>query len=168
MDNPLDSLQPYFSCVDELDEEKLDELHSIFQSDFMDNSLEIDGKKLVIKRHIYNPRKDKLPKHFARYFEKFVHIVTRENSKTKKREFRPERANRIHWIKPILEHRHDPRITHFKFRESNGEIRDYFWYKAKSYMVILQEVLPDYFLITGFCIDEKNEGYFKNKEAKRL
>ncbi len=155
--------------LDENDEDKLDELHAIFQNDFIDNTFEIDGKKLVVKRHVYLPKKDDLPEHFTRYFEKFVHVITREDKSKqgKKRSFLSDRANRIHWIKPILEHRIDKRISQFKFKESNGTIREYYWYKEKNYMVILEEVLPDYFLITGFCIDEKNKNYFLRKERNK-
>jgi hypothetical protein len=166
MKDVLASLEPYFDTINENEEDKLDELHAVFQSDFIDNTFSIDGKKLVVKRHVYIPKKDGLPAHFTRYFEKFVHIITREDKtkQGKKRSFLADRAKRIHWIKPILEHRNDKRISYFQFTESNDAIRDYYWYKQKSYMVVLEEVLPDYYLITGFCVDEKNEKYFLRKE----
>ncbi|WP_439182517.1 hypothetical protein [Carboxylicivirga taeanensis] len=169
MKDVLDALEPYFDSLTQDEEDKLDELHAVFQNHFIDNTFEIDGKKLVVKRHIYNPRKDGLPAHFSRYFEKFVHIVTRTENlrRGKKRSFRADRANRIHWIKPILENRNDERISCFKFQESDDTIREYFWYKAKKYMVILEEVLPDYFLITGFCVDDKNLNYYLNKERNQ-
>ncbi len=169
MKDVLDSLEPYFQSLTENDEDKLDEIHGVFQNDFIDNVFVLDGKKLVVKRHVYNPIKDGLPCHFSRYFEKFVHIVTRSESskKGKKRLFQEDRANRIHWIKPILEHRDDSRITFFRHVESNRIIRDYYWYKAKSYMVVLEEVLPDYFLITGFCVDAKNIHYYEMKERNK-
>jgi hypothetical protein len=81
----------------------------------------------------------------------------------KQRVFKEERANRIHWLKPILQHWKDPRITFFTFVEADGTARDYFWYKAKAYMVIMEEVTPDYVLITGFCVDRKEENYYDLK-----
>jgi hypothetical protein len=171
MPDILASLEPYFDEVSELDEQKLDELHGIFQDHFLDNPFYIEGKLVVVKRHPYRPDKDGLPDYFAHYFEKFVHIISRtSNDKrgVKTREFRPERANRIHWIKPILEHHNDPRISNFRFVENDGTVRDYFWFKGKNFIVILEEVRPDYFLITGFCVDKQNFKYYLRKEANRL
>ena len=102
MVDTLTSLKPYFDEISEHEEEKLDELHAIFQEHFLDNPFRLNGKLVVVKRHPYNPGKDGLPDHFAHYFEKFVHVVTRtiDNKRgIKEREFRQERANRIHWIK---------------------------------------------------------------------
>ena len=79
-----------------------------------------------------------------------------------------KRTNRIHWIRPILENRNDPRITSFKFRESDGTIRDYFWFKEKAFVVILEEVSPEYILITAFCIDQNNYKYYENKARKAM
>ena len=171
MPDILDSLEPYFAKVNEHDEAKLDELHAIFQEHFMDKPLYLDGKLVSVKRHVYNPKKDGLPDYFAHYFEKFVHIVSRTidtKKSDKQREFRSERANRIHWIRPILENYHDPRISNFRFLESDGSIRDYFWFKAKDFMVVMEEVKPDYYLITGFCVDHQNKRYYAKKEANRI
>lgn len=167
----LASLKPYFDEISEQEEEKLDELHAIFQKHFLDNPFRLNGKLVVVKRHPYNPGKDGLPDHFAHYFEKFVHVITRtiDNKRgIKEREFRPERATRIHWIKPVLEYCNDPRISTFRFLENDGSIRDYFWYKEKDFMVVLEEVRPDYYLITGFCVDRQNFKYYLRKEANCL
>lgn len=171
MPDILASLQPYFDDISEHDEQKLDELHAIFQDHFLDNPFYLDGKLVVVKRHPYRPGKDGLPDHFAHYFEKFVHVVTRTSDDKrgkKEREFRPERANRIHWIKPVLEHHNDPRISKFRFFEDDGAVRDYFWFKAKNFMVVLEEVTPDYYLITGFCVDRQNCKYYLRKEGNRI
>lgn len=171
MPDILASLKPYFDEISEHEEQKLDELHGIFQEHFLDNPFYLDEKLVLVKRHPYNPGKDGLPDHFAHYFEKFIHVVTRSIDNKKgliRREFRPERANRIHWIKPVLEHRNDPRITTFRFLENDGSVRDYFWYKGKNFMVVLEEVRPDYYLITGFCVDKQNFKYYLRKEANCL
>lgn len=66
-----------------------------------------------------NSKKDNLPVDFERYYEKFVHVITRTikggryKTSGKIREFREERANRVHWIRPILENKEDKRITYF-------------------------------------------------------
>ena len=131
----------------------------------------INGINVKVKIHPFNNAKDNLPAHFSRYYEKFVHIITRksDNKKgSKKREFIEERANRVHWMKPILENYTDNRISCFQSVENNGAIRDYFWFKAKKYIVILEEVIPDYILITGFCVDNKNKSYYLRKEKNGI
>ena len=112
------------------------------------------------------------PLSISKYYEKFVHLITREVKgrtvvKPNRAEFRKERAIRIHWIKPILQHWQDPRITHFKFIEAEGMEREYFWFKAKFYMVILEEISPDYLLITGFRVDEEEVYYYEKKYTFR-
>lgn len=163
----LKKLKPFFSDgIGKEDEKKLDKLFERFKSDFFDESILIDGTKFKVKIHPYNPRKDNLPSFYGHYYEKFVHLITRKQNR--KRFFEEERANRIHWIKPILEHRESPLISHFKFRESDGNIRDYLWYKNKKYMVIIQKITSEYILITGFCVDEKNKLYYLRKEMNKI
>jgi hypothetical protein len=171
MEDVLGQLTPYFDSLNENEEEKIDELHAVFQDHFLDNIFYYGKMRVVVKRHFYRHEKDGLPAHFSRYFEKFVHIVSRtiDNKKgQKKREFRAERANRIHWIKPILENSGDRRITCFRNREADQSIREYFWFREKDFMVILEEVLPDYVMITCFCVDNENVKYFESKLAKRI
>lgn len=171
MSEELENLKPWFDSINEDDEDKLNELNQLFKSQFIDNSVYFQGKKVVVKGYSCNPEKDNLPAHFANYYEKFVHIITRKSDDkrgNKKRIFRAERANRIHWIKPILENHDDPLISTFSFLEYNGRMRDYFWYKEKNYMVVIEEITKDYMLITGFCIDKSNKNYYARKESKGL
>lgn len=171
----LAELQPYFSePFTVVDEDKMDELFAVFQRDFFNAPITINGVNVKVKIHPYfNQIKDGLPAYFGGYYEKFVHIITREINgrlkiSPKQRQFEIVRANRVHWIKPILEHADDARITNFRFEESDGTLRDYFWYKGKKYMVILEEIRPDYHLITGFCVDDKNFSYYQNRYNNRV
>ena len=171
----LGNLTEYFAdgiCRDDL--AKVRELHSIFQRDFFETPVKVDGKTLKVKPYKYNRcKKDSLPDEYSSFYEKFVHVITRKvkanNWKTAPeiREFRPERANRVHWIRPIIEYCNDTRITRFKYTEANGTQREYFWFRAKQYMVILEEINPDYTLITGFCVDPKNQPDYQNKFINR-
>lgn len=172
----LDSLQPYFpEGVSVNDTEKINELYEVFKRDLIDNTLLIDDEPLNVKPYPYrNSKKDILPEDFERYNEKFVHVISRTikagRSKNSRmvREFREERANRVHWIRPILENRNDQRITDFKFIESDGAIREYYWYRKKQYMVIIEYIHPDYALITGFMVDGENQNYYQNKYIHRV
>jgi len=147
-------------------------LHASFQQDFFDNPFSVKGIQVKVKIHPYFPDKDGLPEYFSTYYEKFVHIVTRQTVGKKgvkgKRKFKADRANRIHWLRPILENYTDARITNFSFIEADKSIRDYFWYKEKNFMVIMEEVEPDYILITGFCVDKRNLSYYRKKEQNSI
>ncbi len=166
----LADLKPYFDKIEENEEEKIIEIYSIFKRELIDNPIKIDGVFLKIKPYMYkNNQKDRLPLFFCNFNEKFVHVVTlKVEGKQKVREFRSERAIRVHWIKPILENSGDKRITRFQYEESNGAIRDYFWYRDKQYIVVVEYVRPDYTLITGFCIDGMNKLYYQNKYIHRI
>jgi hypothetical protein len=171
----LSELAPYFSePFSESEEEKIDELFSIFKRDFYEQPFSVDDIKVQVKIHPYtNHLKDGLPEFFCGYYEKFVHLVTREvkgrlTISPKQRSFVMDRANRIHWLKPILLHASDPLITTFKIEEVDGSIRNYFWYKAKKFMVVLEVILPNYILITGFCVDDKNIRYYERLYNRRL
>lgn len=171
----LGTLEPYFADgVAETDQDKVKELYAIFYRDFFENTITIDGIPLKVKPYLYkNSQKDNLPPDFEQYCEKFVHIITRtikggkQKTAGKIREFREERANRIHWIKPILENKNDKRITCFKYVEDDGTVRDYYWYRGKQYIVIVEYIRPDYALITGFCMDCDHRPYYQNKYVNR-
>ena len=106
----LGALKPYFADgVAETEQEKMDELYAIFHRDFFENTVIIDGIPLKVKPYLYkNSKKDNLPVDFERYYEKFVHVITRTikggryKTSGKIREFREERANRVHWILSLI------------------------------------------------------------------
>jgi len=85
--------------------------------------------------------------------ETFVHIVTRKNDFSGKREFDRERANRIHWKRPILENASDNRILFFEKINDKGVNQHYYWYKDRDFIVIIREIKPSLLLITSFCVD---------------
>ncbi|MCM1517607.1 MAG: hypothetical protein NC117_03090 [Pseudoflavonifractor sp.] len=169
-------LQPYFDCELSVDDKaKILELHERFRDDILSKKVNLDGVELIVKPYPYNrSHKDALPEWFDGLLEKFVHVVTRDTKenryKTSRivREFRSERAVRIHWIKPILENASDKRITRFRYLENTGREREYFWYRAKGYMVVVEYVSPFFALITGFCVDSSNHAYYMRKYQNRI
>lgn len=167
----LGLLQPYFDCELSInDKDKILELHERFRNDVLLQKVNLDGAELLEKPYAYNrSHKDGLPDWFDGLLEKFVHIITRDakedNRKISRtiREFRSERALRVHWIKPILENASDKRITRFRYIENSHREREYFWYRAKGYMVVVEFINPDFALITGFCVDQSNQAYYMRK-----
>ena len=176
MTDVLSSLEPYYKDgIQVSDEEKIKALHAVFYRDFFSDGVFLDGEKIKVKPYKYaNRKKDNLPETFETYTEKFVHIITRSKKAThwktasKVREFNEDRANRIHWFKPIIENQNDKRITRFKYIEDNGREREYFWYRSKQYIVILEHIAPGFDLITGFCVDSDNQPYYQKKYLNRI
>lgn len=171
----LGELKPYSKTDISVDDKEMIELlHSLFCKDFIHGAVHLDGKDVKVKPITYNQANtDNLPEWFNGLNEKFVHIITREvksnrrKTSRKIREFRSERALRIHWIKPILENCQDRRIRRFKCIEYTGREREYFWFN-QGYMVIVEFLSADVALITGFCVDQDNQAYFMRKYQERV
>ena len=139
-------------------ERDLDEIYAVFKRDFVDQMLVINGLKIKV---ILAPSK---VSGYELYSETFVHLITRKGINGK-RVFDRQRANRIHWIRCMLENRNEEDIIFFQFSEANGRIRDYFWYKEGNFLVIMEQIMPDYLIITSFHIDNnRNKAYFEKKE----
>lgn len=158
----LDELTPYFDEIFEAEFEKIDLLYDIFINDLLKNPLFIDSKKVIIKNYASDI------KGFEKYCDSFVHIITWKSKLTGKKAFDYQRANRVHWIRPILEQRKDPRIKYFQYTEGDGAVRDYYWYDIKNYIVIVEQITEEYMLITGFVIDKGNRNNYQKRFEKYL
>ncbi|MGL6180166.1 MAG: hypothetical protein ACRC13_13335 [Tannerellaceae bacterium] len=129
--------------------EELHILYGIYLKDFVQSTLIIDEQRTIV-----NKQKLKSSNKYDRMLlgkqETFCHIVTRGKGK---RVFDANRANKIHWIKVILENRNDSAIKYFEAKNDKEQWCRFYWYKSKSYIVILKEISLDLFLITGYCVD---------------
>jgi hypothetical protein len=154
----LNELEPLYDKIPlESDSALKDELFAIFKADFIDNQFYVDGKKVKI---IY--QKSNMPG-FRQYPETFVHIVTRESHISGKRNFEPNRANRIHWIKNILLQSNDSRIKFFQYRDEKGVLKDHYWYEDYNFMVVLKPLSPDTLIVTAFCVDQLEKPTYKRR-----
>lgn len=177
MDNVdiLGTLKPYVDGNISVDDRAIiEQLHTLFCDTFINGTVILDDREVKVKPFLYNrAHVDHLPDWYDGLNEKFVHIITREIKADKRktsrmiREFRSERALRIHWIKPILENCNDRRIRRFKCLEYTGREREYFWFN-KGYMVIVEFLSANVALITGFCIDQDNQAYYMRKYQARI
>jgi hypothetical protein len=58
----------------------------------------------------------------------------------------------------------------YQFVESDGKVRDYFWFEEKDFVVVLEMVLPDYWLITAHIVDDKRKHqkrYWDHRSSKK-
>ncbi|MDR7209903.1 hypothetical protein [Flavobacterium piscis] len=141
--------------------EHLEELYQAFKVDFIDNDFFVDGIKVLID--VRNSKEEG----FEAYPHTFVKIVTRGTKGH--RNFDRKRANKIHWIKPILENRNTDDVTCFSYLESDGAIRDYFWFREGGFLVIMEKILPDMVIISCFHIDDdRNQLYYEKRYNDRI
>jgi hypothetical protein len=145
----LDDLEELFDDLgfNEPTPEQIYQMYGIFLNDFVKNTLTIKGKTVKYNR---NPSKHPL---FRGKYDTFVHVVTRESKIREKREFDRQRANRIHWIRPILENSKDSRIWYFERTNEHGNNQEYYWYESQDFLVILKQIEPDVLLLTSFYVD---------------
>ena len=105
--------------------EQLFRMYGIFLNDFVNNKMTVFGKELRVNTSKSTHRV------FKNKAETFVHVITRKSKYSQKRQYDRNRANRIHWIRPILENANDPRIKCFqKINEDNeNQHYSYFFYQ---------------------------------------
>jgi hypothetical protein len=153
----LDDLEDLFDdlCFDGPTSEQLSLMYNIFLNDFANNPLLINGKTVK-----YNLNKSKHPICRGKV-QAFEHIITRESKIAQKRNFDPERANKIHWLRPILLNAHDARIKYFERLSDKGLNQQFYWYEEKGFIIILREIQPDIMLITSFSVDKSEKAKFK-------
>jgi len=142
-------------------QEHLEKLFQAFKADFIETEFMLNGLKVRIDLRL--SKEDG----FKEYPHTFVKIITRGDKG--KRNFDRKRANKIHWIKPILENRNTEDVTCFKFIESDGAIRDYFWFKDGCFLVIMEKIAPDFVIVSCFHIDDaNNQKYYERKYENRV
>ena len=152
----LDDLIPGLG-VDATDAQKV-LLFAEFERDFVNNPLVINGLRVKVILRQSNVEG------YETYPETFVHLITRKGSGGK-RLFDRHRANKIHWVRCMLENRKEEEIRFFQYPEDDGSLRDYYWYKDEGFLIIMEKVAPDYLVITSFHIDDKrNKDFFEKKE----
>ena len=147
--------------------EQLYKLYGIYLDNFVRNTLTIDGFNVLVNQNIIKDSK-KYDKILLKKQETFCHIITREVGNTKRRTIRAERANKIHWIRPILENSDDIRIKYFEGLNGKNDYCRYYWYKERSYIVILKEIRVNVMLVTGYCVDGSEVGRFNKQHQAYL
>lgn len=161
----IDELEPYFPLDiinAQIDHEQLAVLHKLFVADFIDSKPIINGKTIYIDERMAEP------KEYSNYTKTFYHIITRTIKTYRDRFYECERANRIHWIRPILESHPCKDILYYKWRDPKGLCREHFWLVHKKFMVVLADTAPGKQIVTSFCVDDgRKDDYFLNYATYR-
>ena len=157
--NNLDDLEDLFEdlSIDGPSKSQMYEMYGHYLNTIVKTPLVINGVTLS-----FNSNLSKHPVCRGKH-QCFEHIITRESKHSGKRNFDPERANKIHWIRPILENASDPRIKYFEALNDDNENQQFYWFEEKSFVVILREINPNLLLITSFSVDKEERYGFKKK-----
>lgn len=153
----LDDLEDLFDDLshDGPTKEQMFKMYGIFLNDISKNPLIINGKAV---KYNSNPSTHPICRGKAKAFE---HIITRESKIAGKRNFDVERANKIHWIRPIIENAADFRIKYFEKVNDDLINQQFYWFDEKDCIIILREINPDLLLITSFSVDFENQRNYK-------
>jgi hypothetical protein len=160
----LEELEDLFENldIDSPNKEQLYHIYGIYLRDFVNSELEYEGKKVLVNKALV---KDKREGCFLNKQKTFDHIVTRKSQFTNKRKFDKDRANKIHWIKCIIENSTNALIKKYEvIKDAKKSI--ILWLQSKKYVVILREEEPNVLLVTGYCVDQTEEARF-NSEYKQ-
>jgi len=159
----LEDLEDLFD-EDELDiesptNEQLYRMYGIYLNNFVNNKTYFRGHEVTVKHNLV---KDKKHGMFVHKETSFDHIVTRESKLSNKRKYDRNRANKIHWIKKIIDNCESPLVKIFE-KNIKGINNTFLWLECKSYIVILREISPSFLLVTGYCVDKTEKIRFKKE-----
>ena len=139
------------------------ELFSIFKADFIDNTVYFMAYPIIIPRPISGEI----------YPEIFWHIISRQGQKDSRsnntRLIDYERAKRLCWIKPIIQHFKEPEILSWRKKEFDKNAgkelyKFYLWYKNGKFMVILKLIetkRKKFFIATAFYVNDTNKDFYQ-------
>ena len=134
---------------------QLDKMYCVFLNDIVKNPILIKGIPLSYNKNIsrHPVCRGKL--------KAFEHVITRESKYKGKRDFDPQRANKVHWIRPIVENASDPRIKYFERINDWALNQQFYWFENKGFIIIIRELNPELFLITSFSVDNNEKAKYK-------
>jgi hypothetical protein len=143
--------------------EKEENLYNIFRKDFKGKNLIHDGIKVV-----FDARKIEGDKE-----EGFWHVITKTDFQTKERLLDFRRAERLHWIKIILEDsENELSIKRWNCLDKRRKkIRRYLWLEKEDFVVVLEKSKNKklYILVTAYYIEGDSTRRSLNKKyGKRI
>ncbi len=123
-------------------------LYKVFCSNVRDlTGVQVDGMGVSV-----DLGKDKF---YPQYERSFVHFVTRENGSTRIIDF--DRAKKLHWIRPVLEHYLAPEVYSFWHDGPQGPVL-YIWLHDNDYVLILKnqrgkQAASNRIIVTAYNVD---------------
>ncbi len=153
----IGKLKPYFAEEDldaSFNKQQVNELYEVFKNDFVFDPFTIGGKRIKIVH-----QKSRIPQ-YVDYSETFTHIITRLAYAFGNRVYECNRANRIHWIRPILMGHPCKEIFYYRWKDDDGICKHHYWLFDQDFMVVAADVRPDLRIVTAFCVDKDEKMKF--------
>ncbi len=133
-------------------QDNLDELYAIYVADFIDAPASVvDGSPVYVNTHPDKTWDRKYP-------HGFTHMITRGKEL---RGIDYARANRLPWVKAMLENYLQPEVTAF-WDHNPSQDTLYLWLADLDFVVILRPKNDDYMItgqkrviITAYCVDQR-------------
>lgn len=125
----------------------LEKLYNVFRESFKDNITYYKGMRVVYDNRVLEGDKE----------EGFWHLITEVNSGDRIPDY--NRAEKLPWIKPIIENSTDSQVKEWDYLEGSGHIRTYLWLENSEYAIILEKGTKRkrkgmVYLITAFPVGE--------------
>lgn len=134
----------------------VNELYEIFLSSFIEDNCYFHGKLIW-------PNKNKID---GEREEGFWHLITREDYNRRERYPDYRRAERLGWVRPLIENSEDQRVKTFDWLHNGKTRRTHIWLEECDFIIILEEFRKGgaMHLITAYHLDDD---YQRNKFLKR-
>jgi hypothetical protein len=153
---------PHIINVNGIWEQVLNLLYRIFENDFINVTLNYEGRQVKWD----NRKLD------GKYDEGFWHLITNTDNYTGERIPDYRRAERLPWCGPIISNSGDSCLKVWDYCESNGRIRTYLWLENWDYVVVLEKrstttkevaILITAYYIEGSSTRNKFLGKYNNR-----
>jgi hypothetical protein len=144
--------------VDGVWQQVLENLHEIFQHDFV--AAQLTCGELPVKWDTNILSRDN-------FCEGFWHLISQTDG-TGGRIFDPRRAERLAWVAALIMHSTDPSVKCWEYLEASGRVRIYIWLEDLDYVVILEKQNTVARLVTAFYVDgnSKRRGLTRKYENR--
>jgi hypothetical protein len=135
-------------------------LYKIFVIDFIKDRPIYKNKRITIP-----PKKEDGKEQI------FWHLTSEKDRETGERFPNIRRCERLVWIKPVIEHAHEPEVMEWDFENhTKKRIETFIWLKEYDFIVIMKKLKNSkHLLLTAFCLSHKRRiKMFEEKFNKRI
>jgi len=107
------------------------------------------------------------------YEQGFWHLVSRDDPRTRTRQFDPRRAERLPWCAALLDHASEPGVRVWDYREAHGILRTYVWLEQWDYVVVLENIdrrtVASFHVVTAYWVEgPATARRFRQKYDRRI
>ena len=137
----------------------IESLYKQFSADFKASCPRYSGRAVI------HDRRQKDGKELA-----FWHLVTRGDYRDYAGTPDYDRAERLPWVRALIEHADEPGVRCWEYHEGSGAVRTYIWYEGGDFAVVLEPLSRGAVrLITAFYIQsDMRRKEMKSKYARRV